>query len=128
MSWFTCLKTTDMKSVLSIKCVFQVTLLVFLVCFYFNQCVVELHLRCTQKHVCVCFHVQFCPRPFPPVEVCRKSRFASLMGFTASSVQTWCLVIEGSCCIYLRVVCWTGLFGCCKTDCCAFFFFSTTAL
>lgn len=75
MSHFTCIKMTDMKSVLVTECVLQVSLLFFSVLIYFNKCVVQLHLRCTQKHVCVHFHVKL----YHPVDVCWNSRSAVLL-------------------------------------------------
>lgn len=47
----------------------------FSVLIYFNKCVVQLHLRCTQKHICVHFHVKL----YHPVDVCWHSRSAVLL-------------------------------------------------
>jgi len=51
----------------------------FSVLVYFNKCVVQLHLRCTQKCVCVHFHVKM----YHPVDVCWNSRSAVLLSWVS---------------------------------------------
>ena len=51
----------------------------FSVLIYFNKCVVQLHLRCTQKHIYVHFHIKL----YHPVDVCWNSRSAVLLSWAS---------------------------------------------